>query len=135
MQNMTNEELIQKATSVINERKTDQYTVGQVGSALITDKGNIYTGVCIDTGSGMGFCAEASAIASMITAGEHKIKKIVATWKDEKGDLYIASPCGRCREFISTFDESNINAEVILDKNAVSTLKELLPHRREYNKV
>ena len=29
----------------------------------------------------MGFCAEHSAIAAMITAGEYKIKKIVAVWK------------------------------------------------------
>ena len=54
------------------------FTVGDVGCALVTDKGNVYLGVCIDTSLGMGFCAEHSAIAAMITHGEHIIKKIVS---------------------------------------------------------
>lgn len=132
---MTNEELIKKATSVISTKKINEYTLGDVGCALVTEKGNVYTGVCIDTGSGMGFCAEASAIAAMVTAGEFKIKKIVATWKDEKGDVYVLPPCGRCREFIGHFHEDNLNTEVILSKNEVVKLSELLPHHHEYNKV
>jgi len=31
----------------------------------------------------MGFCAEHTAISSMITKKEYKIKKIVAVWKDK----------------------------------------------------
>jgi cytidine deaminase len=46
-----------------------------VGCALVTDKNNLYLGVCIDTGSSIGFCAEHSAIAAMVTTGEYKIKK------------------------------------------------------------
>jgi len=39
----------------------------------------------------MGFCAEHNAIAAMITAGESKIERIVATWK--KGDeIYVIPP-------------------------------------------
>ena len=110
MNKISNEELIKKATSVINARNIDEYnTIGQVGCALLTDKGNVYTGVCIDTSSGMGFCAEASAIAAMVTAGENKIVKIAATWKDG-ANVYVVSPCGRCREFITKFDKDNINA-------------------------
>lgn len=135
MDEITNEELIKKAVSVINTKKINEYTLGDVGCALVTEKGNVYTGVCIDTGSGMGLCAEASAIAAMVTAGEFKIKKIVATWKDENGDIYVLPPCGRCREFISHFDENNINTEVILNKNEVVKLSELLPRHNEYNKI
>lgn len=135
MDGITNDELIDKAASVINDRKIDDFNhVGQVGAALVTDKGNIYTGVCIDAGSGMGFCAEASAIAAMVTAGETRITKIVATW--EEGDvLYVVAPCGRCRQFISFFDEDNINADIILGKDKVVKLSELLPHYNEYSKV
>lgn len=42
----------------------------------------------IDTGSGTGFCAEHSAIAAMVTAGEYRIAKIVAVWRDNEGALY-----------------------------------------------
>lgn len=84
MTEITNEVLIEKASSVVNSKKNGEYTIGNVGSALITDKGNVYCGVCIDVGSSMGFCAEHNAIGSMIKAGEYKIKKIVAVWRDDK---------------------------------------------------
>lgn len=133
---VTSQELIQKASSVINARKVDDVNfVGQVGCALVTDKGNIYTGVCIDTGAGMGFCAEANAIGSMVTAGESKIETIVATRKDDNGDTYVVSPCGRCRQFIYALNKENLNTEVILSKDSVIKLSELLPHVNEYNKI
>ncbi|MGV9104137.1 MAG: hypothetical protein ACOC38_06155 [Promethearchaeia archaeon] len=83
----SNTELIEEVVSVINPRQTGEFTIGNVGSALVTDKGNIHRGVCIDTSSNMGFCAEHNAIGSMITAGEHRIEKIVAVHRDETGNL------------------------------------------------
>ena len=48
---MTNEELIQQARSVVNPRKIAHgFTVGDVGCALVTDRGNLHVGVCIDVG-------------------------------------------------------------------------------------
>ena len=87
------------------------------------DKGNVYLGVSIDAPSGMGFCAEHSAIAAMVTHGEHVIKKIVAV---VEGGMPI-SPCGRCREFMSQIHEKNVDAEVIVGKNKSVKLKDLLP--------
>lgn len=122
---ITNENLIEKAKSVVKSRKIKHgFTVGDVGCALVTDKGNIYLGVCIDTCSGMGFCAEHSAIAAMVTHGEHIIKKIVAV--NENGTP--SPPCGRCREFMHQIHEDNLNAEIIIGKNKVVKLKDLLPH-------
>ncbi|MBI2971536.1 MAG: cytidine deaminase [Candidatus Aenigmarchaeota archaeon] len=72
MGKVTNEQLIQKAKSVVRPRKIAHgFTVGDVGCALVTDKGTMYLGVCIDACSGMGFCAEHSAIAAMVTHGEY----------------------------------------------------------------
>ena len=51
MPEMTNEQLIEKARSVINPHKLGDYLVGDVGCALVTDRGNVYLGVCIDVGS------------------------------------------------------------------------------------
>jgi cytidine deaminase len=127
---MTNEELILRAESVLKPHATtDGRLIGDVGATLLTDKGNAYSGVCIDTGSGTGFCAEHSAIAAMITSGEYRIAKIVAVWRDERdGTLYVVPPCGRCREFIRQIDEANLETQVVLGKDKTLTLKELLPY-------
>jgi cytidine deaminase len=126
MPEISNLELIAKAKSVLNPRQLSMdNSAGDVACALLSSKGNIYLGVCIDTGSGMGFCAEHSAIAAMITAGESSIAKIVAVW----GENTVLPPCGRCREFIYEIDESNWECtDVILGVDQVVRLKELLPH-------
>ena len=127
---MTNEELILRAASVLRPRATtDGRLIGDVGATLLTDTANVYSGVCIDTGSGTGFCAEHSAIAAMVTSGEYRIATIVAVWRDERdGTLYVVPPCGRCREFIRQIDEANLETEVILAKDKTVKLKELLPY-------
>jgi cytidine deaminase len=123
---VSNLQLIEKAKSVLHPRKlSNDNTAGDVACALLSSAGNIYLGVCIDIGSGIGFCAEHSAIAAMITAGESRIAKIVAVW----GDGVILPPCGRCREFMYQIDSTNyLNTEVILGENSAVKLKELLPH-------
>ncbi len=95
-----------------------------VACALKTDKGNIFTGVCIDVPCGIGFCAEHSAIAAMITAGETAIDTIVAVdW-----DKSILSPCGRCREFMYLIDDKNKNTTVIMPEGKIMPLHVLLPN-------
>ena len=64
---MTNDELIDSAQAVLNPHRVGGRLFGDVGSALVTVAGNVYTGVCINTGSGTGFCAEHAAIAAMVT--------------------------------------------------------------------
>ena len=123
---MTNDELIQKAQAVVNPRKIAHgFTVGDVGCALLTDKGNLHVGVCIDAGGGIGFCAEHSAIASMVTDGEQSIRRIVAVLGDGK----VLPPCGRCREFMRQIDVSNMDrTEVLLGSDKVVKLRDLMPH-------
>lgn len=133
--NMTTLQLIKLAASVVHSNKIGDFTSGDVGCALLSEKGNVYTGVCIDTMSSMGFCAEHAAIAAMVTAREYRIKKIVAVWKGEKGDVFVLHPCGRCREFMRQMDERNMEAEIILGKDRVVKLKELLPYEDDFCKV
>ena len=133
---MTNKELIKLAASVVHSKKVGDFTSGDVGCALISENNNVYTGVCIDTSSSMGFCAEHNAIGSMVTKGEYKIKKIVAIWKDEKnGDVCVLHPCGRCREFMRQLNQDNMEAEVILGKDKAVKLKDLLPYEDDFSKV
>jgi len=128
MEEITTEGLIKKAESVVKPIKVDGRLFADVGCALITDKDNVYLGVCIDTGSGTGFCAEHSAIAAMVTAGELKIKKLVAVWKDDEGITHVLPPCGRCREFIRQIHNGNLATDIILGQNKVVKLSELLPY-------
>ncbi|AEE97902.1 cytidine deaminase family protein [Mahella australiensis] len=122
---MTFEELYKMAKAVINPRKlSDDAEAGGVGAALLTDTGNVYTGVCIDTACSMGFCAEHAAAAAMITAGESRVVKMIAVdW-----DGSILPPCGRCREFISQLNDDNLDAEVMVAANTIVTLDQLLPY-------
>jgi cytidine deaminase len=126
MHELTNLEMIEKARAVLKPRTLSMgNTAGDVACALLSAGGTLYYGVCIDIGSGIGFCAEHSAIAAMITAGESQIAKIVAVW----GENTVLPPCGRCREFMYEIDEANLaTTDVILGEDSVVKLKDLLPH-------
>lgn len=122
--NIETDKLIETARSLLNPRKLSPCAeAGGVGSALVTQAGNMYVGVCIDAACGIGFCAEHAAIAAMITAGESRIVQIVAVDWDGK----ILSPCGRCREFIYQVNEENANTDIILRGGQIKKLKALLP--------
>jgi len=125
---LSNHEMIQRAKAVLNPRRlTHEHSAGEVACALQTAAGNLYLGVNIDVGSGMGFCAEHSAVAAMVTAGETRIARIVAVWGDDT--LLVLPPCGRCREFMYAVDPANLETtDVILGENRSVKLKELLPH-------
>ena len=123
---MTNEELIQKAKDVLNYRElSDECNAGGVSAALLTAAGNIYVGVCIDAACGIGFCAEHSAIANMVTMGESRIVKVVALGGDGK----FMPPCGRCRELLYQVNNDNLDAEILLSPDRSVTLSQLLPER------
>ena len=99
------------------------FSAGSVGAAILTDKGNIYTGICIDLACGLGFCAEASAISEMLKNKETHINSIVAVSKDS-----ILPPCGRCREMMVQIDVQNFECQVIVGEDYTITLRELLPN-------
>ena len=97
-------------------------TAGSVAAALVTEAGNVNVGICLDLASGIGFCAEHSAIAAMLLQRETVIDKIVAVTAEG-----IIPPCGRCREMMLQVDRRNLDCEVILPQGKVRTLGELLP--------
>lgn len=123
---MTANEMIQAARRYLQPRKPND-TTGDVACALLSENGNLYYGVCIDVGSGIGFCAEHSAIAAMVTAGERRISQIVAVWGVNA--ITVLPPCGRCREFMYQIDERNLDANIIVSETKTVKLCDLLPHR------
>lgn len=92
---------------------------GGVAAAILTDKGNIYTGVCIDTASSLGMCAERNAIASMITHGESRITKLVAIMPNGK----VGTPCGACRELMMQLDKKAATLKFYLILKAKGRLR------------
>jgi cytidine deaminase len=120
-------ELIATAASHLNPHRVGDRLFGDVAATLVTDSGAVFSGVCIDTSSGTGFCAEHAAIAAMVTAGEYRVAKIVAVWRDDADTLYVLPPCGRCREFIRQVDPANVDAEIVLAADTSSPLRDLLP--------
>jgi len=123
---MDNTLLIDRAKSVLRYRQlTEECVAGEVGAALLTADGNVYVGVSISAACGIGFCAEHSAIAQMVTHGETHIIKLVAI----AGDGKCLSPCGRCREFLYQVDRKNLKTEVLLSVERAISLEALLPER------
>ncbi|MBQ4275376.1 MAG: cytidine deaminase [Lachnospiraceae bacterium] len=91
------QEMYDAAKAVLNEKViSDFVTAGGVSAAVLSKSGNIYTGVCIDTASTLGICAERNAIFNMITNGDYEIDRVLCIPPREgKG-----APCGACRELM-----------------------------------
>lgn len=118
--------LYDAARSVQNPRTVSPFIdAGGVAAAILTKKGNIFVGVCIDTASTLGMCAERNAIANMLTYGESQIEKVVAVMPDGK----VGSPCGACREYMMQLDRDSGEIEILVDLETQKTvkLKELIP--------
>jgi cytidine deaminase len=114
------EMLYSKARSVQNGRIVSPFIeAGGVAAAILTDKGNVYVGVCIDTACSLGMCAERNAIANMITNGESKIEKLVAVMSDGK----VGMPCGACREFLMQLDKNSGDIEILADFDTRKTIR------------
>lgn len=112
--------LYDHARSVQSERQPSPLMeVGSVGAAILTDNGNIYTGICIDTACGMGMCAERNAIANMLTNGESVISKVAAVMPDGSS----GTPCGVCREFMMQLGEHSADIEILLSLEPLKTVK------------
>ena len=122
------EELYQAALSVQRARQVSKYIeAGGVAAAIQSKTNKIYTGVCVDTCSTLGICAERNAIFNMLTNGDDEIARVLAIMPNGK----TGAPCGACREFmVQLMPKSYQNIEIMLDyeQNKIVTLGELTPH-------
>lgn len=120
-------DLYNAAKLVQNDRKISDYiSAGCVAAAIESESGKIYTGVCIDTCSTLGICAERNAIFNMITNGENAIKRVAAILPDGSS----GAPCGACRELmVQLMPGKYQNVEILMDYNTgrIMTLGELTP--------
>ena len=121
--------LISLAATQVQPKQLKDGLIGDVGAALVTTSGQVYTGRCVLTGSNT-ICAERVAIARMVSEGnEYEIAQIVAVWRDEQGRLYVIPPCGHCRQAMHEIDPQNITTtQVVLSHDVVVPLSVLLPY-------
>ena len=120
------QEMYDIAKQYLNPRVLTPFMdAGGVAAAILTDQGNVYVGVCIDTCCSLGMCAERNAIANMITNGESQIDKVVAVMPDGK----VGSPCGACREYMMQLDKNSGEIEILTDLEPLKTvtLGDLVP--------
>ena len=89
-------------------------------AAILSKSGKIYTGVCIDTCSTLGTCAERNAVFNMITNGEQEIDKVICVMDDGLN----GAPCGACRELmVQLMHETYKDIEILVDYQAKRIVK------------
>lgn len=120
-------QMYEAAKAVIGEKVISDYvSAGGVSAAVLSKTGKIYTGVCIDTASTLGICAERNAIFNMITNGEYEIARVLCIPPNEgKG-----APCGACRELMTQLMPGKYkDIEIMIDyaSDRVMKLGELTP--------
>jgi cytidine deaminase len=127
------QELIAAARATIKRRYRGDWQ--EVGAALRTRSGKIFTGVNLDAYLGrMAVCAEAVALGqAVVDLGDAGIDTIVAVRhpapEEDDQTIVVVSPCGACRELIFDYDP---NARVIVPNGkspSIVPIAELLPNK------
>ena len=93
------EELVNAAKQA-RQNSYAPYSKFQVGAAIETDDGQIYTGCNVESASyGLTVCAERVAIWKAISEGKHKIRNVAVVCDTKE----LTPPCGVCRQIIWEF--------------------------------
>ena len=97
----------------------------QVGAAVETTRGRIYTGANVESASyGLTVCAERVAIFKAVSAGERAFKRLAVVADSER----LTPPCGACRQIIWEFcGDIEIIFANLAGRSAVRRMKKLLP--------
>lgn len=119
---------LEEAAIAVRANAHAPYSDYKVGCALVTVSGRVFVGCNVENASyGLSLCAERSAVAQMIAAGERMpIAIAIATRGPSAG-----TPCGMCRQTLAEFAmDMPITLVVDGDPSATRrhTLAELLPH-------
>lgn len=114
-------QMYEAAKAVQKPRQISDYmSCGEVSAAVLSRSGKIYTGICLDTCSGLGVCAERNAIFNMLTEGESEIDKVLAIMPDGR----CGAPCGACRELIVQMMAGHYrDVEIMMDYESGKTVK------------
>ena len=102
------------------------YSRLRVGACLRATSGRLYAGCNVENAAyPVGQCAEATAIGSMVAAGDRQIVEVVVLTEG----LELCSPCGRCRQQLAEFARPDARVHLCGPEGVrlTTTLGELLP--------
>ncbi len=110
------------------------YSHFQVGAALLSKDGQIFTGCNIENATYTPTnCAERTAFFKAVSEGVREFSAIAIVGNKEgvqKGEGELCPPCGVCRQVMMEFcdpDEFQIILAISEEEYQVYTLKQLLP--------
>jgi cytidine deaminase len=115
------------------DRSYARYSNFRVGAAILTDDGEVFTGVNVENASyGLTNCAERSAIFTAVQQSKMAKLSIRAVAVVTAADV-PCSPCGACRQVIFEFGDDAVVIFKGQDSNDEDgylemSIKDLLPH-------
>ena len=115
------------AAAAVRKHAHAPYSRYQVGAAVRGASGKIYVGANVENASyGLALCAERSAVAAAVSAGEKRIEAVAV----ETSTSPPAAPCGMCRQVLAEFAGDELPIALTNDKGERqdTTLGALLPH-------
>ena len=120
--------LIKEAKALIEKRycKSGHHTV--VSAALLTKDGNVYSALNVGTYQpSISTCAEIIAIGMALKDNKNFKIEAIACVRDNPA--YIASPCGKCREYIADYSDDALVCVPVDDSYEFVPISKLLPNK------
>ena len=120
---MTYSELYNRAKEALQNAYAP-FSHFKVGAALLTDTGEVFTGVNVENSSyGGAICAERTACVKAVSEGYRSFKALAVV--SGEGEVM---PCGICRQFLYEFAPDLVIITGTDENNLKTyTLSELLP--------
>jgi len=130
MENINYQELAQAAINA-KAMSYSPYSQFQVGAALLTKDGKIYTGCNIESAAfSPTNCAERTAIFKAVSEGDKEFLAIAIAGSPKDTEPDYCYPCGVCRQVIKEFAADDLTVIVVktAEDYRIHNLGELLPH-------
>ena len=106
------------------------YSNFQVGVALRTKSGKVYSGCNVENHGIQSICAERTAFVKAISEGEREFECItIVGGKKGEDPTEKCMPCGYCRQFMSEFVNNDFKIYLLENEDTIKafTINELLP--------
>ena len=116
-----------EAAASARARAYAPYSDFQVGAALLTEDGTLFTGGNVENASyGLSICAERNAFSRAVLEGHKRVRAVAIVVDTE----VPTPPCGMCRQTMAEFAAPGmeVRSRNLEGKELRTTLEKLLPH-------